>query len=73
MCGPRHATIEVFSIWSAPRQYIGSLFVALISTEYRVKNLKTGDRIGELGRVLEGRHSEVIEQEMTRRLHLDLK
>jgi hypothetical protein len=31
------------------------------------------ERIGELGRVLESRQSMVIEEEMARRLHGDLK
>jgi hypothetical protein len=41
--------------------------------KYRVKNRETGDRIGELDRVLESRQSEGIEEEMTRRFHSDLK
>jgi hypothetical protein len=42
-----------------------------MNTESRTT--ENGDRTGEFGRVLEGRHSKVIEQEMTRRLYSDLK
>jgi hypothetical protein len=41
------------------------------STESRTT--ETEDRIGELGQVLESRQAKVIEEEMTRRLHSDLK
>jgi hypothetical protein len=44
-----------------------------LSIEYQVKNHETGDRFGELGRVLEGQQSKVIEEEIARRLHSDLK
>jgi hypothetical protein len=59
-------------MWSVPRLYNGSLFVALSSTESRTTETRT-DRIGELSRVLESRQSKVIEDEMIRRLHSDLK
>jgi hypothetical protein len=59
-----------------PRLYNDSVFVADIrlvqrSTESRTH--ETGDKIGKLSRVLEGRHSKTIEEEMTGRLHSDLK
>jgi hypothetical protein len=37
------------------------------------RTTENGDRIGELGRVLEREQSKVIEEEMTRRLHSNLK
>jgi hypothetical protein len=53
---------------------------ALGTVEYRVgqrsaesRTTVTGDRFGELGRVLENWRSKVIEEGMTRRLHIDLK
>jgi hypothetical protein len=49
---------------SVLRLYNESLFVARF--DYRIN-------IGEVGRVLEGRVSKVIEQDMERRLHSDLK
>jgi hypothetical protein len=38
LCGPRHVTVEVFSMWSALRLYKESLFLALMSTLYIVKD-----------------------------------
>jgi hypothetical protein len=47
-------------------------FVAC-TTVSRTTETRLGDRIWESGRVLEARHSKVVEEEMTRRLHSDLK
>jgi hypothetical protein len=55
----------VFSMGSDLSLYNESVFVGGL--------YQTGDRIGELGRVLEVQHSKVIEEEMTRRLQSDLK
>jgi hypothetical protein len=45
----------------------------LVQMSTESKTTKTVDTIGELVRVLEGRHSKVIEEEMSGRLHSDLK
>jgi hypothetical protein len=58
-------------MWSVPRLYNESLFIALISTETQPRDWT--DRIGELGRILECRQSKVIEEELMRRLHSDFK
>jgi hypothetical protein len=57
---PRSSGRAVFSAWSVPRLSNGILFVALMSTKSRTTD--TGNRIGELGRVLESRLSKVIEE-----------
>jgi hypothetical protein len=51
-------------MWSVPCPYNEGLLV--FRSDWT-------DRIGEFGRVLESRQSKVIEQEMGRRLHSDLK
>jgi hypothetical protein len=62
----------VFPVWSVPRLYnevpriIGSSVVGSRLVEYRLVPCST--ETGELGG-----HSKVIEEEMTRRLHSDLK
>jgi hypothetical protein len=53
---------ELFSAWSVPHLYNESLFVAWRCTESGTT--ETGDRIRELCRLLEGRHSKVIEEEI---------
>jgi hypothetical protein len=41
--------------------------------EWEYKRLDWRDIIGEFSRILQSRQSKVIEEEMTRRLHSDLK
>jgi hypothetical protein len=57
-------TWHVFSVWSVQNLYNESLFVAKSRLESWIE---------ELGTVLDGRQSKIVEQEMARRLHSDLK
>jgi hypothetical protein len=50
------------------------MFAAEIGLVHRISESRTAENgIGELGGVLENRQSKVTEEEMTRRLHVDLK
>jgi hypothetical protein len=74
-CGPRHASVLVMDQWTSSMTP-DVLSAWSVPSLYNVKSVAKRDErisIGELDRVLEGRQSKVIEQEMARRLHSDLK
>jgi hypothetical protein len=63
--GPRHATIEMYSMWSVPLLHNEGVYAASMRLGERLVQRSTEARItetgmGELGRVLENRRSKVI-------------
>jgi hypothetical protein len=63
-------TSSVFCVWSVPRLYNESVF----AVESRLGQRSTESRTTETGELeLENRQSKATEEEMTRRLHSDLK